>query len=142
MPNRAKSILDAVVGKLTGLGTTGANVKASRAYAVSVTPALTIRMGSEEIEEYNPARVRKAREIIIVIHVADKETSVDSTILQIEAEIWAALAADVKQGLAYVTDTSFLKSEEVEVEPGAKVSGQVEQTWLVQYSHSNLSTEA
>ena len=142
MPNRAKTILDAVVAKLTGLATTGANVKASRAYNVPATPALTVFMGEEQEVSQSEAKVRKAREIKILIHVAEKEDLVDDKILQIEAEIWAALTADYTQGLSFVYETSFQSTSPFELEQGGKVSGQAEQTWIIYYSHSPTSMEA
>jgi len=142
MANRVQGILDAFVTNLTGLTTTTTNVKATRSYNVASTPALTVMLGREQLIEWNPAKVRKSREISILIHVAESEELVDDKILQIEAEIWAALTADTSQGLGYVYDTVFVESTQIETEQGGKVSGQVQQSWEVHYTHSPTSMEA
>jgi hypothetical protein len=144
MPSRTIAIFDALIANLTGLPTTAGNVKKSRAYSVndSLSSALTVRIGGETILEWNAAKVRKAREFRIVIHAAAAESAIDDIVQQIEAEIWAALNADVTQGIAYVEDTEFSGSAEIEIEPGARATARLEHTWTVHYTHSTTSMES
>ena len=144
MPSRVTTVMDALLGVLTGLATTGSRVKKTRAYSVpeSQVNALTLRLGGEVTAEELPTTYIKARDIEVVIHVQGKETEIDGTVAQIEAEIWAAIQADVTLGLTFVQNTEFIGTEPVDHEAGQLATAILEQTWRVYYSHAVTSMES
>ncbi len=106
--HKAEQILSAVITKVTGLTTTGANVFRGRVYAVpdGRLPALCVFMGTDEvIGQWSHQHVDSLLTIHIDAKVKDSAAQVDTTLNQIRKEVAIALQADITQGLSFVQDT-------------------------------------
>ena len=141
--NRAESILNAVTGALTGLATTGVNVQRSRTFPSLALPALTVAMGSNDVQQDNEFESdldELSRQLQINITAHQRAgSSMETVFNQIAAEIYAALTADRSHGLGYVLDTRLQGDSEPDISSAPTVSQRM--TWLVHYQHSNTSTE-
>ena len=142
--HRAESIMQAITTNLTGLATTGANVHRGRVYTLASVPALSVSMGQDE--NLTDARtwpfLTRRLQVIISAHVKTT-TQLETQLNQIKTEVFAALNADISQGLAYVIDTELAIDEQPELDaeqdqPAARCDMQ----WTILYRHSNTSTEA
>ncbi|WP_299077929.1 hypothetical protein [uncultured Paraglaciecola sp.] len=144
MTNRAETIMAAIAPLLTGLTTTGANVQRSRAWPVDALPALTIQQGSNTVNEGEDevfGAILRTLEFSVISQI--KGISLLETQLnQIAAEVYAALTADRKLGLAYVFDVRLVGDSEPELEAEQdEPTARQTMTWRVVYEHSETSTE-
>lgn len=142
MTHRAESILAAVQTNLTGLATTGANIKRGRVWPTDVRPALSIFKGEDSAgdDSLDPLD----RELSIEIHIHTKQTGNPETHLNsIAAEVFAAMTADISQGLAYVFNTELEGDSAPEIEDAQDLPvARMVSTWVVTYEHSATSTES
>jgi hypothetical protein len=144
MTNRVETIMAAITSQLTGLETTGANVARARAWPVDALPALTIKQGSNTVDE-DPAifsGIMRTLEFTITSQI--KTTSALETLLnQITAEVYAVLTANRTLGLPYVFDISLIGDDEpdLEADQDAPTARQM-MRWVVSYEHSETSTES
>ena len=135
--HKAIQVLDAVVTLLTGLATTGANIKKSRAYAVQTTPAITVGLGAETVRQFLPAFIDRELNIEIDIHVKATETTLDNSIQQVRKEIFIALMADPKIGLDFVIEIEPVSTAEAVINSDSEYpTALVSETWRVIYRHS------
>lgn len=139
--HRAESIMVAVLAKVTGLTTTGANVSRGRAYPVDgdAVPALTLEMGADEIVGdgvKNMANIDRLLNIRVIAHV--KTTGqFDTTLNTIREEVHIALMTDRTQGLsAYVIDTIPGVAEDPELDVADKKIGRQVNNYIIRYRHS------
>ncbi len=140
--HRAESILAAVTTAVSGLATTGANVL--RGYGVQLPglPGLVVKMGADEsIAGFSVSIVARRLEVEIEARVKQAADS-DTVLNQVRAEVYAALMADPRLGLAYVVDTVH----QVDAAPDDKdlTAAVVRQvmTFSVDYRHSYQSAES
>ena len=110
MTHKVATLIEAVADTLTGLATTGTNVEKSRGYAISATPAISVRLASvSPANELTNAFLDNSVDIETVFHVSGAELDLDNQVLQIDAEVYAALMADRTQGGAVIdTDPELL----------------------------------
>lgn len=144
MTHRVESIMQAVTSTLTGLATTGAEVQRGRVYSIAATPALSISMGADEVREDLRSFSRLVRQLTVTISAHVKVTTqLETQLNQIKTEVFAALMADITQGLNYVIQTDLLIDDAPELDaeqdqPTARAS----MVWRITYAHSGTSTEA
>ena len=97
--HKANTLLDAVVGVLTDLATTGQNVETTRGYPTQETPAITIRLASvDPIRTISNAFLDSYVDIETYFHVSGSESDLDAKVLEIDAEVYAAIMADATVG--------------------------------------------
>lgn len=141
MTHRAESILAGVQTNLTGLATTGANIKRGRVWPTDVRPALSIFKGEDRASDelIDPLE----RELEIEVHIHTKQTGNPETYLNaIAAEVFAAMTADITQGLAYVFNTELAADSAPEIDDAQDLPvARMVSTWLITYEHSPMSTE-
>lgn len=93
--HKAKTLLNSLVTVLTGLATTGPNVEKTRGYPKSDTPAISVRMAIiDPDKEISNAFLDSHIDIEIIYHVSGSDTDLDDQILDIDAEVYAAIMAD------------------------------------------------
>jgi len=144
MAHRAKDIIDAIKTVLTGLNTTGQDVKVSRAFPSGTFPNLTIYPGQNTIRQ-NLSNAIMIRELVVrvAIQVNGNPDLLDDQILQIEAEIWRAIMADTTLGLNFIDDIDPLGLGEPDLSNGDEVpTAVVESSWRVVYRHSVSDPES
>lgn len=142
--HRAETILQAVETALTGLATTGTNVQRARVRTVETPPALSIEMGSDDIafDRSSYPRVERDLNVQVIAHVKNN-TSIDSDLNQIRAEVYTALITDRTLGLTFVTDTESIGDDEPEITgEGEKVNARQQLNFVVKYRHSWSDAEA
>lgn len=143
--HRAEAILNAIETNLTGLAITGANVQRDRVYPPEKEklPALSITQGEES--PLAPANNVSYQDSIleVSIHIYVKASDFNTQFNNIKAQVYAALMADIKQGVEYVIDTKW------QGDSAPNISGEAEQKTLkaemrfaVWYRHSLTSKEA
>jgi hypothetical protein len=136
--------MQAITTNLTGLATTGANVHRGRVYSLAAVPALSISMGSDENLSGSrtwPYLTRRLQ-VIITAHVKTT-TQLETQLNQIKTEVFAALNADISQGLAFVIDTELAIDEQPELDAEQdQPTARCDMQWTILYRHSNTSTEA
>jgi len=140
----AEQILAQIETTLTGLATTGANVSRARAYNLATTPALTIAQGTDAVldEGRNLTHVTRSLSVLITSHVK-ATTNLETELNQIRTEIFAALMADISQGLAFVITTELVEDQEPDIESTQEQpTARQQQIWRIIYRHSGTSTEA
>ena len=143
MTHRAESILEAVKTTLTGLTTTGLNVQRGRYYDLTTLPALVIEKGSDNTATERNTAFQDRNLDISITSAIEQAGSVEGTLNQIAAEIYAAMMADITLGLDYVIDVQFTGDSTPSIEVGGDLPiGFMETSFMVSYRHSYTSTEA
>ena len=105
-----EQIMGALVTKLTGLTTTGANVFRLRLYPQESAnlPSLNLLQGDEEIiEDETYDFIDRVLTVTVEARVKSGTVQLDQTLNLIAKEVTVALAADITQGV-----TGLIKSEE------------------------------
>lgn len=145
MAHKAETILAAITSSLTGLTTTGSRVLRSNAYEVQDAnlPGLVVNMAADEVVPGSDGNMAFVDRLLNVqVHAYIKTTAtLDTTLNQIRAEVWAALMADRQQG-ALVIDTRPQGDDAPELD--ALEQGVAKQTlnWQFHYRHSITNPEA
>lgn len=138
--HRAEQIMAAITTAVTGLTTTGANVRRGQLYPFGddQTAALTVAQGPAEMLDDQPHRMKTVRlEVQIIIHVKSSTTLVDSLINQISKEVYIALMADRTLGLAFVIDSDWTGQTEPEQDIDSEAAtARAAMQFAVLYRHS------
>jgi len=140
--HKAEQIMDAVVAKLTGLATTGANITRGRVYNIEAQalPHLSIYRGENRPvadADQNMAFSDWILVINIEATVKSATTQIDKTLAQIEKEVTIALKADRTQGLAFVIDTMEAGSSEPNLDgDGDQPTGSMTMQFSFKYRRS------
>lgn len=115
--HKVEQILDAVVPLVSGLFTTGLNVKRGRVtpFKESTTAALSIYQGSDNASEYNWPSVYSELTVFIDIHVKDSIEQVDQILNRSRMEINVAMMAINNLGLSFVVDIEEEGADEPEL---------------------------
>lgn len=113
MAHIRKLIRDNIETTLTGLGTTGSNVFASRVYPIQTAkmPGLCIYTSSETIEAQTikpPRGLIRSLEVSVEAYV--ESATADDVLDQIAAEVEAAMTTDLTRG-GYAKDTRSVSFE-------------------------------
>ena len=145
MTHLAETILDTVETLLTGLATTGTNVKRARVWPVDTLPAISI-FKSDDIrsdqDSLDDGFLVREMIVNITIHVRTAD-NLETVLNQVAAEIFAAMSADKTLGISAVFDTQLIGENEPLIEDtqdlpvASMVSG-----WLITYQHTSGSAEA
>lgn len=142
--HRAETIMQAVVTTLTGLTTTAARVERGRVRTVETCPALTIEMGGDDVipDRSSYPKLHRDLNIKILAHVKNN-TSPDTDLNQIRAEVHAAMVADRTLGQTFVIDVECIGDDEPEISgEGEKITAVQQMNYVVKYRHSWTSAEA
>lgn len=138
--HRAEQIMAAVVTRLTGLATTGANVSRGRLYPLDQAKAyaLTVSMGAASpAAEPNLAFQDVALDVLVTKHVKDASNQVDTMLNQIGLEVYQAMMSDRTLGLSFVQDVIWSGDTEPEMDgEGNRPTARQETTFSVRYRHS------
>lgn len=143
MTHRAEQIMVAALANVTGLTTTGANIKRGRAYpwSDSVTRALSVYMGSDNPIDgggfTNNAFVDRELTLVVDIHVRDAVDQIDTILNKIRAEVYTGLMTDYTQGLAFVLNTIPRGDDEPDITgEGDRPATTQRMNFGIQYRHS------
>lgn len=138
MTHRAETIMATLETELTGLATTGANIKRTRTYPVDNLPALTLEMGEDQVIEGSGANMQhldRLLEVRVVLHVKTS-SEIETALNTIREEVHVAMMADRQHGLAYVIDTIVQGDSDAETEPADQKVGRLTMTFVIMYRHS------
>lgn len=144
---RAEQIAAAILTKVTGLTTTGANVKRARAYpwGEGELPALSIYQGADiplGDTESNIAFIDSILTITIAAHVFNSSV-IDTVLNQIRKEVYSVIMVDRTLGLSFVHRTDWAGQGETEInDTGAKPVGTMPMEWRIFYRHSITDASA
>ena len=141
MAHKTETILNRVVTVLTGLTTTGSNVTRGRAWPVAQLPAVSIYMGADNTADaQNINIINRELTVFIIAHIRESG-SLESTLNNIKAEVYAAIMADpTLTGLAldmYLVQDGAPEIEAEQDQPTARMTME----WRVIYRHSATSAE-
>lgn len=142
--HRAEEIITAIELALTGLATTGSRVYRSRVRSIEDAPALAVEMGADDVSVDASNYPQVARELNVkIIAFVKNNTSFDSDLNAIRAEVFEALMTDPTLALSFVTDTMLISDNEPEFSgEGDQITGKQQMDYVVKYRHSWNSTEA
>lgn len=145
--HRAEQIADAIVVKLTGLATTGANCFRGRVHELpdSSLPALCVYVGTDVPRSDGGSssfRYIDGDLTVMVEAVVKASIGVDSTLIQIRKEVTIALQADVTQGLAFVMNTEEGAASIDLNGDGDKPVGRMRMDWTLRYRRSRTDPSA
>lgn len=144
MTHRAETIMEAVLSRLTGLATTGARVERARVWPAEECPAISIERADDSPTEAGRRFSFQDRRLQISVTAYVKTAGNFETALhQIAAEVYAALFADVTQGIEFVMDTHWLGDGKPETNAETETrSATMEMTYSITYRHAITTTEA
>lgn len=144
MTHRSETILETVKTRLTGLATTGSRVERARIWAVEECPAIAIDKGDDLPRDDARGFSHQDRQLDFVVTAFVKATgNPESALAQIAAEVYAALFADVTQGLAYVMDTHWIGDAQPEFSTETETrTASMRMSYRIWYRHSITTTEA
>ena len=145
--HRAEQIMDAFETILTGLTTTGTNVKRDRVYNWTTTPAISIFQGDDiplPYEDRNYSIDDYQLSISIEMHVDESnDTPVSQTLNQIRKEVIIAIQADPYLGLSsFVIDTEEGTAYRPTIEHIDKVTATQVMDFTVKYRRSRTDPSA
>jgi hypothetical protein len=143
--HRAESIMQAITTNVTGLTTTGANVYRGRAYPVAALPALSVSQGAQQrLDDYETMpTIARTLDVDITAHV-QQVANTETTLNQIETEIYSSLKSSANLGLPYVLDIEWRSSAAPDQDGKSSevpIASMVI-TFEVRYEHSDSSTES
>lgn len=138
MSHRSKEVLDAFVAALTGLSTTGDNVDLTRAYPWDKEAAITVRRGTDSVQQYlTNTFIDREFEVVVTLHVRVSADQIDIYLSQMAGESHVAIMADPTLGLSFVEDVDLIQEAEPAVSGEAETpTALMEQRWRVQYRHN------
>jgi len=137
--HHAETIMQTLFAQLQNLTATGTNVERGRGQPVTVTPALTLEQGADQLSDgvNNTAFIDRLLNVRVIAHVKTG-AQFDTELNQIRQEVFIALMADRTQGLSsIVLDTIPTGDDdpELSVEIDQKVGRQV-MNFDIKYRHS------
>lgn len=140
--HKAAQLIEAVAAAVRGLPTTGDNVQTMRFYPFAEFPAITVRLSDiEPIIEVSNAVLDSWVDIETIYHVAGSDFDLDSQVLQIDAEVYAAIMADrTFGGVATDTDPQSLTVDATA--EGERPTASGVRRWRCRIRHSITDTEA
>lgn len=145
--HRAEQIADAIVVKLTGLATTGANCFRGRVHELPDTslPALCVYVGTDVPRPDGGSSSFAFIDgdlTVLVEAVVKASTGVDSALMQIRKEVTVAMQSDVTQGLSFVMDTQEGAATIDLNGDGDKPVGRLRMDWTFRYRRSRTDPSA
>ncbi len=142
---RAETIMDGVVTTLTGLTTTGNNIKRARIYpwAESELPAISVYMGQDVVvEELQSGLLNWELNLAVESHVQENN-DIDQQLNTIRKEVHAALMATPQQGLTYVINTTAVGANEpVLSDTGQQPVASQRLDFIIKYRTSRTALDA
>lgn len=145
MTHKAESAVVAVVGKVTGLATTGSRVYRGRSYPVAsdAFPCLLVYQGPERIVQRQLADYVDA-EITVYIEARVRSTAgtLETQLNAIREEITVALMADYTQGVGII-DTIEDDTDQPELSgEGEQPVGTLRTSWRLYYRRTRTNPGA
>lgn len=140
--HKAITVLDNLVNVLLNLDTTGTHVERTRGYPKAETPAISVRLADlDPINELSNTFIDSALVVETLYHVSGSDDDLDQQILNIDAEVWAAIMADrTLSGSVIDTDPERL-SPQTESDKEIPTAIGVRR-WRFHIRHSSIDTEA
>lgn len=136
----AQQIIDAVVTAVTGLTTTGSNVRRGDTWPFGddQSNALTVKQGvSDPIDAQNWENYTVRLEIIITTHAKTTAEQADSELTQMAKEVFIALMADRTLGLPFVMDCDWTGNDEPDTDvSGELITARQDNRFAVTFRHS------
>lgn len=144
--HRAESVMAAVVTKVTGLTTTGANVYRGKSTPIAegVNNALRVYMGEDTmLGEYSHSLMDWELTVYVESFARSPTAQIDTQLNLIREQVTIALQADYTQGLGYVITTTEGDADEPELSAeGAQAMGTQRLTWKIHYRRSRTNPGA
>lgn len=144
--HKDEQVMDAVVAVVTGLTSTGVNVKRGRVYPHddSALPALSVYMGpSEPVGDPNAQYQDRMLDVRVEAFAKESTDTLDQTLNQIKKEVYIAMQATPTLGLGFVFDTTWSGDTEPDLQDGSnKPTGSVVMNYRVHYRHSYTDPSA
>lgn len=149
MDHRVEQIMVAIVGKLTGLATTGTHVFRGRIYEVPEAnlPALLVYQGADQPRTDGGSSSFRYLDgdLSVQVEAAVKVphgTQPETVLNQIRKEVTVALQADVTQGLGFVMDTNEGAAVPDLTGEGDKPTARLRMEWVIRYRRSRTDPSA
>lgn len=144
--HRAEQIMDAFVTAITGLTTTGTNVKRDRVYGWTSTPAISVFQGDDTPIPYidrNYSLDDFMLNIHLEFHVDEADSiPVSQTLNQIRKEVIIAIQAAPTLGLSFVIDTEEGTTYRPIIEHIDKVTATQSMDFEIKYRRSRTDPSA
>ena len=137
--HKAEQILDAIVGLVTGLTTTGANVFRGRVSPLkeSISSSLSIYQGADNGSEFNWPSMYSDLAVYIDINAKDSSEQIDQVLNRIRKEINIAIFAVDNLNLIFVKDVTETSAGEPELADGSnKPTALMRVTYKIEYNRS------
>lgn len=137
--HKIEQILDVFISLISGLTSTGLNVKRGRASPLkeNISSALSVYQGADSKTEYNWPCVYSQLSVYIDIHVKDSSEQVDQVLNRIRKEINIAIMAVDTLGLAYVNDVNEEGADEPDLsDESNKPTAVMRVTYTILYNRS------
>jgi len=136
-PHRAVDILAAFHALIVDLPLVGQNVFKGRVWDYDNTPSHALFLGASQADTTNTQVTDEDQLIRDEITVVGPEEELDKKLLEVHAEAYVALMADLTLGLSYVQEIAFIGMTEPEyIEQSRRPILQAVFTWRVTYRHS------
>lgn len=146
--HRADQIVDAVVSALTSSASIAADIYAHRTLSISEddgeVPAISVTYGEDASAggEQITGLLYSTLTLEVTAYAAgDDEESVRRELLQMRAQIHAALMADNRFGLSFVHHTFYDGATAPRISKGERLLGDLTSTWRVRYEMNFASPE-
>ncbi len=142
--HRAESIMQAIEQRLTGLATTGSRIERARVWPVEECPALSIERGDDAPMDNGRSLGFQSRqlEVFVTAYAKSPTGTFETSLHQIAAEVYAALFADVTQGLPYVMDTHWTGDSRPETSTETEGrTATMQMAYQIHYRHSIATPE-
>lgn len=138
--HRAVDIVEAVHTLLLDLPLVGPNVFKGRVYDFDNAPSHSLFLGAADADTTNTQVTDEQQLIRDEITVVGREEELDKMLLEVHAEAYVKLMADITLGLAFVQQIEFLGMSEPDyIEEARRPILQAVFTWRVTYRHSYLN---
>lgn len=135
--HRAVDVLAAIHALFLDLPLVGQNVFKGRVYDFENVPAHSLFLGAADAESTNTVVTDEQQLIRDEITVAGPEDELDQMLLEVHAEAYVKIMADITLGLPYVQEVEYLGMAEPDyIEETRRLILQAIFTWRVTYRHS------
>lgn len=137
--HKVEQILDAVMALVTGLTTTGDNVKRGRVSNIpqGTIAALSVYQGTDDTTEYNWPSVYSDLTVYFDAHTKDSIEQIDQILNRIRKEINVAIMSIYALGLNFVVDIEETGAAEPELSgEGNKPAAVMRISYSIMYNRS------
>ena len=140
--HKAEQILDAVVANLTGLATTGDNIKRGRVAPLddAKTAAISVYTGPDvPVNDSGWHEIQSVLTVYVDCHAKSNDEQIDQILNRIREEITVAMWADYQQGLSFIEGMNEDDAEAPDIDgEGGYVTGRMRTTWIFTYTRNRF----